>query len=117
MYLPSSRNFNREEQFFYSPLVICVNRLKNKNIANIPIFFSNALNECTKKKMKYKNTSVNGYPAVIKYKNDKNIFYVSVLNYREDCLYEFKFTFNGKVNNKTSIVQRILSGIRFGGAK
>lgn len=114
IYSSELKSIKNMDYLFNSPLVVFVERKKSKVNFDLHDFFNENMNECNKNNMKYRQTVVGMFPAVIKHKKASNKYIVAVFNYKKASVFEFRFQFNIPVINKESTVRRMLSGIKFG---
>lgn len=107
---------NLDEINVKSPLVFTVCMSKEKNIQSLFQFFNYYIKRSVENKEQYIRTVVDGSACVLSHKKGSNIFEAAVFNDKRCYCVNIKFYFNRKINNKYSVVQRILWGVDFGGA-
>jgi|GEM_PF-4056580 len=117
MYFADAGNTTGDRLLLSSPLVVYFNKYSSSEAFGYCEFFNYNIKYCIENSLLYKQTVVGGCPAVIKHKKGDSTFDVAVFNYNVNKCYDFKFQFNVIANNKSSVVQRILAGIRFGGER
>lgn len=96
-----------------APLVIIISRKRVSSEYRLHNFFNDGISECRSKKLRYRQTAADGFPAVFKHKSGDNLYSVSVYIPLFSCIVNIDFKFNVELMNKSSTVRRILSEVRF----
>lgn len=96
-----------------SPL--CITFTKNKKAENYNLidFFNSNIIECKKNNLKYRQTVISKFPAVLKHKTGRNIYQASVFMKNVNCVYDIEFKFKKNIANQASTVNRILASLKF----
>lgn len=98
-----------------SPLCITLTKNKKEENYNLIDFFNSNIIECKENKLKYRQTVISRYPAVLKHRAGKNIYKASVFMKNAGCIYNIEFRFKKNIANQASTVNRILASLKFEG--
>ncbi len=106
---------NNNSNITNSPL--CIEFIKQNKTADYTLldFFNSSIIECKAENLKYRQTLISKFPAVLKHQPNKNIYKASVFIKKMNCVYDIQFKFKKTVANKASTVNRILASIKFEG--
>ena len=103
---------NQQDCLITSPLVVEVSRSRHKLCDSFYEFFSSNINYCNQHNIKYRQSTVNGFPCVFRHKNGEDNYTVLIYNTAGHYITDICFQFNVRCANKDSVVSRILSGIK-----
>ena len=103
---------NNTENLITSPLVMEISRNQQKLCDSYHEFFSSNINYCNQHNIKYRQSTVNGFPCVFRHKNGEDNYTVLIYNTAGHYITDICFQFNVRCANKDSVVSRILSGIK-----
>ena len=100
---------NKEENLITSPLVIKISRSQQKLCDSYHEFFSSNIHYCLQHNIRYRQSTVSGFPCVFKHKSGENQYIISVYNTKRHYITDICFDFHVRCDNKDGIVKRILS--------
>ena len=98
-----------------SPL--CITFTKNEKAENYNLidFFNSNIIECKKNNLRYRQTVISRFPAVLKHRAGRNVHKASVFMKNASCVYDIEFKFKKNIANQASTVNRILASLKFEG--
>jgi len=99
------------ENLINSPLIVEISKNKKHLCDSFFEFFNSNINYCNRNNIRYRQSTVSGFPCVFKHKENDSRYVVSLYNTCGHYIIEIGFTFSVKCTNAESIVSRMLNGL------